>query len=216
MTRHSMKPALWALTAMALAAANGVWAADAAPAPAPAPAPAAAPAPAPTSAAGSLMSGPLIAGVCLLSQQELIGRSKVGVAAMTRVKTLTQEVQNSLEAEKASLERKGAALNAQRATLPPQQYQAQGMALNQRGQALQTKAADRSRQLEATRAKALEAVLHEATPFITQAYSAHACGLLVSREAVLGGNMGNDLTAEVVTNLDAKGTPVTVELEPAK
>jgi Skp family chaperone for outer membrane proteins len=207
MTRHSTKQALWALTTMALIGANDARAADAAPA---------VPAAAPVSSAAGPLSGPLVVGVCLLSQQELVSRSKVGAAALARVKSLTQEVQNSLEAEKAALERKGAALNAQRATLPPQQYQAQGMALNQRGQALQSKAADRSRQLEATRARALDSVLHEATPYITQAYSAHACGLLVSREAVLGGNMGNDLTAEVLANLDAKGTPITVELEPGK
>ncbi len=207
MTRQSMRRIFAGLTVAALACGDSAWAAGASSAPAAAP-------PATTPVAAPKLEGPLVAGVCLLSQQDLVARSKVGQAAMARLKTLTQGVQSSLEAEKASLERKGAALQAQRATLPPQQYQAQGMALNQKGEALQARAAERSRQIDATRTKALSRIIQQASPYIADAYAAHACGLLVSREAILGGNMGNDLTAEVLASLDAKGIPMTFDLEP--
>jgi Skp family chaperone for outer membrane proteins len=165
------------------------------------------------SAAPSL-TGPLIAGVCLLSQEDLIERSRVGQAATGRLRVLTQDVQTALEAEKARLERKGNALGAQRAALPPAQFQAQAMALNQRGQALQSEAGERSRQVDATRAKALNRILQEAQPLIAQAFTAHGCGLLISRNAVLAGNLGNDLTPEVIVALDAKVAPLTFDLEP--
>jgi Spy/CpxP family protein refolding chaperone len=130
MTRRAMKAALLGLTAAALAAAQSVSAADAL-----APAPAAAPG----------MSGPLIAGVCLISQEDLISRSKVGQAAMARLHSLTQAAQAALEADKARLERQSAALNAQRAKLAPAVFQAQGLALNKRAQVFQAGASLRRR-----------------------------------------------------------------------
>ena len=36
-----------------------------------------------------------------------------------------------------------------------------------------------------------------------------------SRAAVLGGNLGNDLTAETIAAMDAKVTPLTFDLAPA-
>ena len=170
--------------------------------------------PAASSPPSAQPNGPLVPGVCLLSQQVLIGRSKVGAAANARLHSLAEQAQASLDADKASLERRANALNAERTTLTPAQFQAKAQALNQRGQAIQTEAAERTRQLEATRQKAFGLILQEAQPFIATAYTAHSCGLLFSREAVLGGNMANDLTPEVVVALDAGVAPVSFDLEP--
>jgi Skp family chaperone for outer membrane proteins len=157
-----------------------------------------------------------VAGVCLLSQEALIARSKTGQAATARLRDLAQQAQTSLNAEKARLEARGKALEARRATLTPLQIQAQGQALNQAAQALQAKAAERSQQIDATKNRAYGLVLEQAKPMIAQAYAAHNCGLLFGREAVLTGNMGNDLTPEVLAALDAKGTPVTFDLEASR
>ena len=174
-------------------------------------------APAPVTApVAPALTGPLVPGICLLSQQGIISRAKIGVAASARLEQLTHASQTEFNGEKASLEARAKALSAKRATLPPAQLQAQGQALNQRYQALQTQAAVRSGQLDATRAKATARVIDAAQPFVAQAFAAHGCGLLLAREAVLGGNLGNDLTGEVVTAMDAKATPITVELEPAR
>jgi Skp family chaperone for outer membrane proteins len=160
--------------------------------------------------------GPLVPGVCLLSQEALIARSKVGQGATARLRELAGQVQANLNAEKARLEARGKALNDKRATLTPLQIQAQSQALNQSAQALQAKAGERSQQIDATKTRVLNQVLQQAQPFITQAYAAHGCGLLFAREAVLTGNLGNDLTDEVLAALDAKGTPITFDLEPAQ
>jgi Skp family chaperone for outer membrane proteins len=200
MRSHSLYAALAALT---LAAAP---AADAQTAPAPA-APAAAAA-APT----ANPNGPLITGVCLLSQDTLIGRSRVGQAATARLRELAGQVQSNLNAEAAQLDARAKTLEAKRATLTPLQLEAQGQALNKRAQALQAERQERAQQIDATKNKAFGQVVEEARPFIAQAYAAHGCGLLLAREAALAGNFGNDLTPEVVAALDAKGTPVAVEL----
>ena len=178
-------------------------------------APATAPA-APPAASAAATRGPLIAGVCLLSQEALIGQSKIGQAATGRLRELAQQVQTNLTAEKNRLEARAKALEAKRATLTPLQLQAQGQALNQAGQALQAKAGERSQEIDSTKNRAFGLVLQQAQPFIAQAYAAHSCGLLFGREAVLTGNLGNDLTPEVIAALDAKATPVTFDLETAR
>jgi Skp family chaperone for outer membrane proteins len=179
-------------------------------------APAAPPAVAAPAVAASASKGPLIPGVCLLSEQTLIARSKVGQAATARLRELAGQAQANLNAEKTRLEARGKALNEKRATLTPLQIQAQSQTLNQRAQALQAEAGERSQQIEATKGRAFSRVVESAQPYITQAYAAHGCGLLFAREAVLSGNLGNDLTDEVLAAFDAKGTPVTFDLEPAR
>ena len=159
--------------------------------------------------------GPLVPGVCLLSQEALITRSKVGQAATARLRELAGQVQANLNGEKARLEARGKALNDKRATLTPLQIEAQSQALNQRAQALQAEAGERSQQIDATKTKAFNRILQDAQPYISQAYAAHGCGLLFARETLLTGNTGNDLTDEVLAAFDAKATPITFDLEPA-
>jgi Skp family chaperone for outer membrane proteins len=160
------------------------------------------------------LAGPVVPGVCLLSREDLIGRSKVGLAATARLKVLAAQVQSALDAEKARLEARGKALEAKRAALTPQQFQTEGLAINRRAQALQTEFTERGRQIEVTRAKAYAQVLDAARPLVADAFTSHKCGLLLAREAALGGNFANDLTPEVLTAFDAKGAPISFDLQP--
>jgi Skp family chaperone for outer membrane proteins len=160
--------------------------------------------------------GPLVAGICLFSQEQLIGRSKVGQAATTRLRELAQQAQANLAAEQARLQARGKAFEAKRPTLTPLQQEAEGKALNARAQALQAQAGERSQQIDATKTRAYGQVLAQARPFIAQAYAAHGCGLLFARETVLSGNLGNDLTAEVLAAMDAKVSPIPFDLEPPR
>jgi Skp family chaperone for outer membrane proteins len=177
--------------------------------------PSAAPTPAPAATVGGL-TGPLVPGVCLLSRDDLIMKSKVGEAAVARLKTLASHAQASIDAEKTHLEASGKALSAKRATLTQQQFEAEAATLQRRAQNLQVNVSLRERQIELTRNRAYAQVLGAAQPFVATAFAAHKCGLLFAREAALGGNFGNDLTPDVLTAFDAKGTPITIELAPAE
>ncbi len=170
--------------------------------------------PAPSAATIPGLTGPAVAGVCLLSRDELIGHSKVGLAATARLRSLAGQVQTNLDAEKARLEARGKALEAKRATLTPQQFQAEGLALQKRAQALQAEFTERGRQIEATRASAYAQVLQATYPLVATAFTAHKCGLLLAREAALGGDFSNDLTPEVLAAFDAKGVPIAFDLAP--
>jgi Skp family chaperone for outer membrane proteins len=175
---------------------------------APAMAQQAAPAPAP-----GPLGGPLLPGVCLLSQPAVFANAQVGVAATQRLKQLSEQAQAEIEVDRKALEAENAALNAPGAKLKPADKAAKQASLTTRAQALQLKAALRSREIEATREKALTRIGAEEQAVVAQVYKAHGCGLVFDRNTVLGGNLGGDLTADVVRGLDARMTTITFDRE---
>jgi Skp family chaperone for outer membrane proteins len=158
------------------------------------------------------LGGQPVAGVCLLSQAAVIANAKVGLAATARLKQLTEQVQGQVDAQRTALATDAKALEAQRATLKPADYQQKQQALGQRFQALQQIAQGRSRQIDVTRQQVLGQIATAAQPVIASVYTARHCGLLVDRNSVLGGNMANDLTGAVVQGLDAKITTISFDL----
>lgn len=160
---------------------------------------AAAPAAAP--AAQPPLGGPVIPGVCVFSNQQLITQSAVGRAVITRMQQLEQAVNTELQPEQTAIQTEAKAVQA----LPA------GAARNTREQALATRiqgfqqrAQQRSRELQATQQKALGRVASEAEPVVRQVYTQQRCGLLLDRGAIFGGNQQMDVTQAVVTALNAK------------
>jgi Skp family chaperone for outer membrane proteins len=165
--------------------------------------------------AAAPLDGPLIQGICLLSQQAVFSNAKIGAAATARLQQLAQQAQAGLTEERQSIEAQAKALEAEQGKLSPADVRRRQQTLSGRVQSLQAEAQQRSHQVEATREKALAAISQDAQPAIAEAYAAHHCGLLLDRNAVLGGNLGGDLTADVVRGLDARVTTITFDLEPA-
>lgn len=175
-------------------------------------APAAPTASAPAASQGGF-GGPLIAGVCLLSREAVLAQSLAGQAATARLRQLGQKAQANFDAERRRLEAEAKALQGEQASVPPQQIQHRQQQLQARAQAAQVEAAQVSRELEATRAKATGVIEQAVQPVVLAAYQAKGCGLLLQREAVLGGNLANDLTPAVIQGLDAKMTTITFDRE---
>lgn len=166
-----------------------------------------------TPAATQALGGPVVPGVCLLSREAIFANAQVGKAATARLQQLAQQAQAEIAAKRKPLETDIQAFRSQAATLKPEERQTREQALAQRMQALEADGALRGRQIEATRAKALARISQETQPVIASVYKTKACGLLLDRNAVLGGNTTNDLTAAVVQGLDAKLTTISFDLE---
>ncbi|MGA0601951.1 OmpH family outer membrane protein [Caulobacter sp. KR2-114] len=160
------------------------------------------------------LGGPLVPGVCLMSVAAVDANAKVGQAATARLQELQRAAQAEVNSETAALQADDKALQAQKASLKPSEFDAKARALRTRAAALQQKANLRSQQWELTRQKALQRIHGEMEQVVPAVYKAHGCGLLVDRNAVLGGNMGNDLTKSVVDALDARITTISFDLEP--
>lgn len=161
--------------------------------------------------AASPLGGNAVPGVCLLSREAVFANAKVGVAATARLRELGQAADAEIAAERKPLADEAKALDAQRASLKPADLQQRQQALAARVQAAQQKAQTRGQELELTRSQALARIADQAQPVIAAAYKARNCGLLVDRNSVLGGNMANDLTADVVKGLDARITTISFE-----
>ena len=159
------------------------------------------------------LDGPVVQGVCLLSREAIFANAKVGVAASARLRQLAQQAQSELDAERKPLDADVQSYRSQEASLSPDQRQSREQALAQRMQTVQADQALRGKELEATRAKAMDQIAQYAQPVIVSAYRSKNCGLLLGRSAVLGGNMANDITATVVQGLDAKVTTISFNLE---
>jgi len=168
-----------------------------------APAPAAQPARQP-------LGGPVVPGVCLLSREAIFANAAVGKAASARLAELTRAAQSEIDAQRTPLEAEARALESQPDNAENRQRR-EALAAN--WQELQRQAAHSSREIDATRAKALERIANEAQPVIAQVYGQKQCGLLFNRGAALGGNFANDLTADVVRGLDARIQTITFERE---
>lgn len=145
-----------------------------------------------------------VPGVCVLSREGIVGQSKVGKYAQTRLQQLGQQVNAELSGEGSSLQADAKAFDAKKATLQPAQQQQQQQALQTRYQALQEKGAQRDRELQATEQKAIARVLQEAAPLLADVVKDHACGIVLDANSVLAANAAMDLTPSVVTALDAK------------
>jgi Skp family chaperone for outer membrane proteins len=150
------------------------------------------------------LGGTPVAGVCLLSREAIFTNAKIGIAASARLKQLSDEAQAEIDADRKPIDADVQAFQAEAAKLSVEQRKARERALEPRLRAVQIKAQQRSREIDATRAKALERISAETQPVIAQVYKARNCGLLIDRTSVLGGNMTNDLTAAVVQGLDAR------------
>lgn len=168
---------------------------------------------APAAPATQPLGGSAIPGLCLLSRQAIFANAVVGKAASTRLAQLTREAQAEVDAERKPLDTDIQAFQAEAARLAPAQRTQREQALQPRLQAVQAKTQQRSREIEATREKAMATIAGYAQPVIAQVYTQHKCGLLVDRNSVLGGNMSNDLTPEVVKGLDAKVTTISFNRE---
>ncbi len=159
------------------------------------------------------LGGAPVPGLCLVSRQAIFANAKIGVAATARLREITAQAQAEINAERAPLDTEIKAFQAEAPRLPAAQREIREKALNARVQAIQAKTQLRSREIDATRTKALDRISTEAQPVIAQVYTAHKCGLLMDRNAVLGGNLSNDLTPDVIRGLDARITTISFARE---
>ncbi|WP_407352043.1 OmpH family outer membrane protein [Luteimonas sp. R10] len=166
-----------------------------------------------TTAADDALGGPEIPGVCLLSREAVFANAEVGKSATAQINALAEQSQSEINAERTSLETELRSLEGQQDPSRAQQLAEQRQSLARRWETLQRLAAQRSREIEATRQKAVGRISAEAQPVVAAVYTRRGCGLLLDRGVVLGGNLGGDLTADVVRGLDAKIKTISIQRE---
>lgn len=162
-------------------------------------------------AAPTASGGPAIPGVCVLNREAVFTQSKVGKDVTAQFKAARDAAQSQVKDEEAKITSDAKALENAKAALPEGQYQSRLRDLVSRQQALRLEASQKSQDLEATRTSVVKRIAKAAQPFIAAAYGKYRCSLLLSRDAVLAGNPGMDVTADVIGGLDGKITVMKLE-----
>ena len=157
--------------------------------------------------------GPVIPGLCVVNNNRVFAQSRVGRAYQARMQQLTAAVRAELTPEETAITTEGRSLEQQRATLQPAQLQQRAAALQTRFNAFQTRAAQRSRELEATEQRQIQRISTELQPVLNTVYGQRGCGVLLDGSAVVAANPAVDITAAVVTALDARISTITFERE---
>jgi Skp family chaperone for outer membrane proteins len=160
------------------------------------------------------LGGTAVPGVCMLSREGVFAQSKVGQAASQRLGQLAQQARTQLDNQRKPLDTDLQSFQQKAASLSDAQRKQQGEALQKRVQTFQGQAGELNQRIQLTRAKAMQRIGQDAEPIVASVYKNHKCGLLLDRDSVLGGNMTNDLTPDVVQALDRKITTISFELEP--
>jgi Skp family chaperone for outer membrane proteins len=160
------------------------------------------------------LGGNPVPGVCMLSREAVFAQAKVGQAASQRLKQLAEQARSQLDTQRKPLDTDLQSFEQKAKSLSEAQRQQQGQALQQRMKAYQDQAGQLNERIQLTRAKVMQRIGQDAQPIVASAYASHHCGLLLNRDAVLGGNTSNDLTPEVVQGLDRKTTTMSFNLEP--
>jgi Skp family chaperone for outer membrane proteins len=152
-------------------------------------------------------------GVCTLYREGIFGDSALGKHVGERLRQISEQDNAGLVGERSAFERDVAAFNAQRGTLPPEEAGRRAQALQARVGALQTKAESLQADLAATERDALQRILNEVAPIVTDLARQRGCGAVIDKKSVFLflNDPSMDLTAEVVRRLDAKTTQMPVE-----
>jgi Skp family chaperone for outer membrane proteins len=160
------------------------------------------------------LGGSAVPGVCTLSREAVFAQAKIGQAASQRLNQLATQARSQLDAQGKPLQAEAQSFRQKAASLSDAQRNQQGEALQMRSQAFQQEVEDLDQRIQLTRAKVMQTIGQDAQPIVADAYKSHRCGLLLNRDAVLGGNMDNDLSSEVIQGLDRKLSTIDFNLEP--
>lgn len=159
------------------------------------------------------VTAPAIPGVCVLSQDVAIRSSVVGKYVNQRLQQISQQSSAELNAQKTALETEAKTLEGQRQVLGEAAFGTQANALNQKVGQFQQLVNIRNREIELTEAKALQRIGQDLSPLTMDVVRARNCAILIDKNVVFTSNPAMDVTADVVTKLDAKLTQFPFERE---
>jgi outer membrane protein len=173
-------------------------------------------APAAPAAAAPPTHGAPIAGMCVVNLDQVVATSTVGKYMQQRLQQISQQASAEIKGENDQLNNDAKALDAQRATLDQTTFEQRATAIQVRNNALQRKVQQRERELQVTEQRAINKVLQESEAPLRQAYQQKNCSILISHQALVGATFFNpamDITAQVVTGLNAKISQFPIERE---
>jgi Skp family chaperone for outer membrane proteins len=165
--------------------------------------PASAPVSAPAPAQPATKPGPVIAGVCIYSNDAVMQNADVSKAAGVRLNQINTAAEAELAPQVTALQKEGADLQALEKTTAKEKFGPMVQAFLTKRNDFADKAFIVSQELSRTEKEANRLISQVVSPILTQTYEAKGCGMLVDRSAVLFANPAMDITGEVIQRLNA-------------
>ena len=153
--------------------------------------------------AGPANPGPAIPGVCVYFNQQLMAQSTVGQAVQARMQQLATEVQGEITPYGTAIQTEAQALQAGASTIPAAEQQSRRQALQQRVSEAQQLEQTRSEELRYTLSEQRRLISAAVEPLLVAIYQEKGCGIMLDRESVFIMNPAMDVTADVITRLNA-------------
>jgi Skp family chaperone for outer membrane proteins len=148
--------------------------------------------------------GPALPGVCVLSKEGAVYASTVGKAMLARLDQLNSQADAEIKGQQTSLQTDAKTLESQKATLPADQYQQRGQALQVRLNELQKTAQLRNAEMQLTQKKALQTFGTYMDPVVRQVFAQRNCSLLFDGNALIYPAPAMDITPAVIQDLNGK------------
>ncbi len=168
--------------------------------------PAARPAGAAPAAGPQLSFGAPISGLCVYSEGQIFGQSKVGQSVAARMKMLAASVNAELQPEADAIQTEKKTLDAAGSTMDQATLQQRAQALQVRFSNFEKRASQRNEELKQTQAKEVREMEQQLQPVLSQLFQQHGCAILLEREqaGVAAVNPSMDFSGQAVGALDAR------------
>jgi len=158
--------------------------------------------------------GAPLTGVCVYSENVVLGQSQAGASANQQLSQLQQSANAELRAARDRLVADDQALTAQKARLPAADFAQKTAELQTRARDLQNLANARNAQLTRTRDGAIAQISKAAAPILNASLAARRCAIVLDKGPIYSVNPAMDLTGEVIQRLNATLPAITVTLAP--
>jgi len=173
---------------------------------------------APRSAAAAPGGPPLtfgapIPGMCVYSEGQIFGQSKVGQSVSARMKMLANEVNAELQPEATAIQTEKNTLQSSASTLDRNTLNQRAQALQTRYEAFEKRASQRNEELKETQAKEIQEMERQLQPVLSQLFQQNRCSILLEREqaGVAAVNPAMDFSSQAVAGLDGRVQTLTFD-----
>jgi outer membrane protein len=158
-------------------------------------------------AAGPPLSfGAPISGLCVYSEGQIFGQSKVGQSVAARMKMLASAVNAELQPEADAIQTEKKTLDASGSTMDQATLQQRAQALQVRFNNFEKRASQRNEELKQTQAKEVQEMERQLQPVLSQLFQQHGCAILLEREqaGIAAVNPSMDFSGQAVGALDTR------------
>jgi outer membrane protein len=160
-----------------------------------------------------LSFGPAIPGMCVYSEGQIFGQSKVGQSVQARMKMLASEVNAELQPEADAIQTEKKTLDAGANSMEQAALQQRAQALQVRFNNFEKRAQQRNEELKETQAKEVQEMERQLQPVLTALFQQNHCSILLEREqaGIAAVNPAMDFSRQAVTGLDGRVQTLTFD-----